>query len=102
MISENGTMLKCGLSVDSPEVVSVDLKKAGAFHAVQVRQDGKIVAVACGSGLVQLYRGKDLKYLGSLRYHDDAVRSLAFTTSPTDNTLFCGGYDGRISMWKIY
>lgn len=70
-----------------------------------VRSDGRICAVGCWEGTVQVFSWKKLKPLAVLTYHTLGVSSLTFSQSCSSEPamlLAAGSRDKRISIWSLY
>lgn len=75
---------------------------------VQVRPDGKLVAMAGwdANGRVFELRRKSgkLSPLAILRYHESTVNCVAFSQriGNASNVVALGSKDGRVSLWRLY
>ncbi|KAL1730022.1 WD40-repeat-containing domain protein [Schizophyllum commune] len=96
---------------------------------VAIRDDGRVCAVGGWDGGIRLYSTKNLKPLGTLRYHKTSVQALVFahskrgnesspSTTPDDlaedsdsddegdsaereRWLIAGGKDNRLTIWAL-
>ena len=76
----------------------------GQVTSIAFSPDGKILAVGCTNGIINLLNAVTLQPIGQLLggYSDqftDGVTSVAF--SPDGKTLASGKVDGTITLWKI-
>jgi WD40 repeat protein len=72
----------------------------GAICAVTYSHNGKLIASGCGAGAIKLWRpGHLLSSDASLTYHQDLIRTLAF--SMDDRTLASGSEDRTVKLWSI-
>jgi hypothetical protein len=68
-------------------------------EAVALGPDGKSAAVACRSGLVQMWRLAERPEVREHRAHKDGVFAVALSADGT--TLATGGGDGTIKVWEV-
>jgi WD40 repeat protein len=61
--------------------------------------DGRLVAVACGDGSIQLRDGAEGALVEILRGHRTVLRGLAF--SPDGARLYSAGNDGMVRVWRL-
>src|SRR2546422_445821 len=60
-----------------------------------------MMASGCGAGTIKLWNPDNLSQgsLGSITYHQDVIRTLAF--SPDRRTLASGSEDGTVKLWNV-
>lgn len=71
---------------------------------IKIREDNKIVGTAGWDTTVRIFGFRSCKPLAVLKYHEDVVHALAFTSSNTssEHLLATGSSDHKIAIWKIY
>ena len=80
------------------KVRSCALKHKGVSD-VQLRQDGKVFAIAGWDHKVRLYDWKTRQALAVLRHHQDGIQTLSF--SPNTTGLAAGSNDARVTLWDL-
>ncbi|WP_372365656.1 protein kinase [Candidatus Uabimicrobium sp. HlEnr_7] len=87
--------------IDLPEEIAQYMT---TVDLIDIHPGGKIVAVGCKSGAVNLYNINDGAFIRTLYQNTDSnytsVTALAF--HPNKSTLAVGNCEGEISLWNIY
>ncbi|MEX2026488.1 MAG: serine/threonine-protein kinase, partial [Pirellulaceae bacterium] len=109
-ISDDGKFLACSVGgAQFPDEVRIwDLEAGKAATQINLKHrvlwidmssDGRFLAVACASSVVQLFDVKDSRHLASLRGHRMAAVSVAF--NPTSQRLVSADGEGVVLVWDI-
>jgi len=72
----------------------------GFFYSVAFSPDGQLLATGKSDGTITLWQLETRRELGTLRGHNQRVRTLAF--SPDGYTLASGSMDKTIKIWQLY
>lgn len=88
--------------------------KSNGHSSISVRMDGRVLAVGCWNGSVELYSTKSMKLVGVLDMHRQSVSALTFSTvnsrdilddgiieAPLNALLVTGGRDERVAIYEI-
>ncbi|MFP5274060.1 protein kinase domain-containing protein [Coleofasciculus sp.] len=72
----------------------------GFFYSVAFSPDGQLLATGKSDGTITLWQLETRRELGTLKGHNQRVRTLAF--SPDGYTLASGSMDKTIKIWQLY
>ncbi|KAH7913292.1 WD40-repeat-containing domain protein [Hygrophoropsis aurantiaca] len=69
-------------------------------NCVAISQDGLFVAAGSANGTISLWNVKTKAIIGTLKAHDEAITTIAFTADP--KCLVTGGLDKTLKHWDIH